>query len=337
MPRRLFLLLLLLLTGAAACEQAVVDPSSVEERMARLSHSGPANTLPALLQDALLAAERRHGAAAVGELLESWEVRQAAVQAAYKAGDAAAVQAGLQSLRREELRIVMESLGPEIVTRVLSQSNQALAGTRARISAAAQRGADVQAAESSVAQVNELLSRATALSKQDPARALALATDAAGLLAIIGDMTVELQRVRGVDELFPQIAAGLPAAELRQHARLHGEAHNALRSGQRQRASAKLEAVRAEEIRLVLQASENRASATLLAQVGRLGAELRPTVRARQDAGHDVVRLQRMLNTATDLHNRARRAEAIGDHATALDLGSHAAGLLNSLQHLLSH
>jgi hypothetical protein len=42
-----------------------------------------------------------------------------------------------------------------------------------------------------------------------------------------------------------------------------------------------------------------------------------------------------MLATAHDLHQQARQAEAAGDHARALDLGSHAAGLLNSMRHLL--
>ena len=45
--------------------------------------------------------------------------------------------------------------------------------------------------------------------------------------------------------------------------------------------------------------------------------------------------LERMLATAHDLHQQARHAESAGDHARALDLGSHAAGLLNSMRHLL--
>jgi len=41
-----------------------------------------------------------------------------------------------------------------------------------------------------------------------------------------------------------------------------------------------------------------------------------------------------MLNEAASLNARARTSYSSGNHATALDLASHAAGLVNALQHL---
>jgi hypothetical protein len=46
-------------------------------------------------------------------------------------------------------------------------------------------------------------------------------------------------------------------------------------------------------------------------------------------------RVGRMLGQATDLNRRASRAADRGDFAEALDLASHAAGLVNAAQHLL--
>jgi hypothetical protein len=241
----------------------------------------------------------------------------------------------LSALTPEELRVILNVVGPEIVQRVLTESNDLMIDARARIRAAAQHGADTESAEAQLQHINTLLTQATALKATDPAQALSVVSEAAQQLDDLNAAAAGLRRLRGVDDLFPEISGRLPAAELRRHAQLNGEAQAALRAGGRAAANEKLEAVRAEEIRLVLLATENRAATELVAQVGTSITELRSTIKAQRAAGQDMGRALRMLNIATDLHNRGTRAELTGDYATALDLASHASGLLNSLRHLL--
>ncbi len=333
MPKRPFFFALFLLALAAGCERAT-DPSVVEAERAFAVRGAP-NTLPVLFEEALRAAQRRDGPAALERALNVWQARQAEVQAAHTAGDPAAVQAKLAVMRSEEIRFVLDVMGPAVVTRVLSETNIALANARFRLLEAAKQGADIRAAEVSAEEINQLVSRATALAARDPARSLEVATEAARLLAGIDDAIIELRRLRGVETLFPEIAGQLKPEELRTHVRLQTDAHAALRSGDRSRASQTLAAVRSEEIRLVLKATSNRASGQLLKQVeGSLG-ELRWHLQAFKASGADAVRRERMLATANDLTDQAKTAEARGEHAKALDLASHAAGLLNSLRHLL--
>jgi hypothetical protein len=334
MPRRPFLFVLALLAASAACDRAATDPSIIEADRLAAARGAP-NTLPALFNEALRTAQLRYGVESLNSALEAWESRQAEVQAAYSAGDHAAVQVKLQALRNEELDLIIEVLGPEVVTRALSESNVALADARRRILEAEQQGAQTGPAEATAAEINELLSRATALIAREPARALGVVTEAARLLATIDDTIIELRRLRGVESLFPEIAARLAPADLRAHARMQGEAQAALRNGERSLATARLQAVRAEEIRLVLKATEDRACVQLLGQVAGSISELRNSLQAVPASDGDLLRLERMLATAHDLHQQARHAEAAGDHARALDLGSHAAGLLNSMRHLL--
>ena len=318
---------------AAACDRAATGLSAIEEDGARTVRGAP-NTLAALFDEALHTAQHRNGAA-LNTALATWEARQAEVQAAYAARDPAAVQARLQALRDEEIKLILDVLGPDIITRALRESNVALAEARHRILEAAQQGAAAGPAEAAAGEINELLSRATALQANQPARALAIVVEAARLLGSIDDTIVELRRLRGVESLFPEIAAELEPEELRTHARLQGDAQEALREGERRLARERLEAVRAEEIRLVLKASNQLACEQLLGQVGAAIGELRTSLESVDAQDGDVLRLERMLATAHDLHQQARHAEAAGDHARALDLGSHAAGLLNSMRHLL--
>jgi hypothetical protein len=332
--RPVFLILPTLVLGVAACDRAAIDPSLTPERAAQF-RSAPSNTLPALFNEALQTAHKSMSVDALRDLAGTWEARQAEVEAAYSARDMAGVQMRLSALRAEEARVIMKVLGPQVVHRVLAESNEALIHARSRILEASRRGTDVTAAENVVRDINKLLSQATSLMNTDPARALTMASDVAGQLAAVNDLTIDLRRLHGVEERFAQIVGAVPSEDLRRHARLQSQAHAASRSGHRVVAHERLAAVRAEEIQLVLLATQNRASGELVEQVAGTIAELRPALDAMRANGMDVARTGRMLQTATDLYNRSRAAEAAGDHATALDLSSHAAGLLNSLRHLL--
>jgi hypothetical protein len=338
MLRRPFYPVLALIAAlATGCDRAATDPTLVQDGIAYLRASGPSNTLPALLNEALHTAQRDLGSKALNELASEWESRQAEVQAAYSAHDSPAIQARLQALRAEEARMILKVLGSDVVHRVLAESNAALVDARARVREATRRGVNTQDAESVIRRVNDQLSQATAFAADQPTRALLIATEAAAQLVSINDMTIDLRRLRGVEDLFPAVAASVPPAELRHHARLSSEARAAVKSGRRSIATAKLNELRAEEIRIVLQATGNRASRELVTQVGETVTDLETALDRMREDGKETARARRMLQVATDMYNRGREAEAAGDNATALDLASHAAGLLNSLRHLLSN
>jgi phage shock protein A len=109
-----------------------------------------------------------------------------------------------------------------------------------------------------------------------------------------------------------------------------------VRSGQNDRAHTALRAVRAERIRVVLEILGSEAVDQILQDVKRAHTEAAVGVTQARTAGRDVFRLERMLDTARDLYSRASQAFTRGDAATALDLGSHAATLVNSIRIALS-
>jgi hypothetical protein len=290
--------------------------------------------LPALLGDALLAAQRDHGNKRVAALLTDWEARQAEVRALHDAGDRAAVQRKLQALKNEEIRIVLNVFGPEIVPRVIRESYRNLANANVRIHQSARDDAEHVQAQATAQQIHSMLERASTLSESDPERALAVATQAAEQLAAIDDLIINLQRVRGIETLFPLAAQKLSAEDLARHSHLQRVSALALSSNDRTDSNEKLAALRAEEIRIVLATLGNEASVQLLQEAETALRDARVKLDLMKQSGQDVLRLQRMYKSATDFYNHARTAEQAGDHVTALDHGSHAAGLLNSLRHL---
>ena len=329
MQRSYFLVLILAL---AACEQATTDPSIRAEYAAAVA--GRPNTLPALLGEALLVAQRQQGNEAVAALLTDWENRQAEVRATHTAGDRSAVQLKLQALHAEEIRIVLKVFGPDIVPRVIQESQRNLVNTSARLQESARDG--VARAQVSTEEIQEMLERANGLSTQDPERALALVTQATEQLAAIDELLTSLRSVRSIETLFPEAAQKLSPAALARHSQLQRTAALALGKDTRAEASLKLEAVRAEEIRIVLATFGNEIAAQILDEADAAIRDTRLKLNLMKDNGRDVLRLQRMLKSATDFYNHARTAEQVADYATALDHGSHAAGLLNSLQDLMN-
>jgi hypothetical protein len=330
--KRLFFLTLLL--APAACDRAATDPSVAADYAAVLT--AKTNTLPALLGDALLVAQREDGSKRVAALLTEWEARQAELRALHDAGDRAAVQRKLQALKNEEIRIVLNVFGPEIVPRVIRESYRNLANANVRIHQSARDDGEHIQAQATAQQIHTMLERASAISERDPERALVMATQAAEQLAAIDDLITNLQRVRGIETLFPLAAQQLSAEELARHSQLQRVSALALGSSNRSESNEKLAAVRAEEIRIIVATLGNQASAELLREAEVAMRDARVKLDLMKESGRDVLRLQRMLKSATDFYNHARTAERAGDHAIALDHGSHAAGLLNSLRHLMA-
>jgi hypothetical protein len=163
------------------------------------------------------------------------------------------------------------------------------------------------------------------------------------LLSGVEYYLVESQRINGVEGLFPMAVAKLnadsnasPAAQqaVKDAQSADALARTSLRSGDRSAAHTRLAQARAQQINVVLQAFGSEAVTHLISQLDARVTIMRTTLDSIEKSGTDAIRFERMLREATDLAARARDAAKKGDSATALDLGSHAAGMLNALQHL---
>ncbi len=90
--------------------------------------------------------------------------------------------------------------------------------------------------------------------------------------------------------------------------------------------------MRAERIRIVRDVLGREVVERMLQDVRRAQSEAAAAMTRARAAGRDVSRLERMLDTTRDLHGRAVQAFARGDATAALDLGSHAATLVNAIR-----
>jgi hypothetical protein len=192
-------------------------------------------------------------------------------------------------------------------------------------------------------QAAELVSRAhAALRGSDYTAALDQATRASDVLDGVTHFLITLERIPALETQFAEAAARLSRergslAAQRMLVRLDAanqEARAALRSGDRERARQRLEVVRQEQIRIVLDVHGSRAVSRLLDQVETGLLATRPRIDELAQT-RPAERANRMLAEAGSLHARAQRAFARGDPARALDLASHAAGLINAVRHLL--
>lgn len=338
----------LLIGAIVGCDRAPTEPP-IAEIEALLAAGAPAsgsfatsNTLPALFREAVATVEKAEGRRGVETLLADWQSLHEQLKDEAPTAPRSAIEARLAAIRSEELRVVRQVLGDAVVTRVLTDVNINLAEARSQMTRAAASGSDITAATSMVGQIRENLSGARgALLVRDIHEALDHATEAAAQMAGLRYHLVELRRVAGLETLVPRAVETLkrePDARARSAlARLEAvetQARAALRSGDRQQAHASLARVRTEQIRIVQRVYGSGEAERLVKQVAARAVEMRTTLADLDAAGIDIVKHQRMLRQAVDLNKRAAMSLATGDSGSAFDLGSHAAGLLNALQHL---
>lgn len=335
----------------AACDHAPTDPNVDVEALISANNPGAAagikpltSTLPALFRESIAKIEGRDGHLGVEALLSDWRKLQNDLKDQAPSLNRSAIQAKVQAIHNEEVRVVLQTLGSPVLTRVMSDVNVGLAETETQISLARMAGANLSNVAPVLDQVREKAAAARGLiSAGENQRALDLAAQAATLLSGVEYYLVESQRITGVEGLFPLAVAKLNAdpnlsanarEALKQAQLAESVARATLRSGERSATHARLAQARAQQINVVLQAFGSDAATHLISQIDARLTIMRATIDSLETAGTDVVRYERMLREATDLATRARDAARKGDSATALDLGSHAAGMLNALQHL---
>ena len=344
-------LLLVALGFLAACDSAPTDPGVDVEALISANNPGAAasikplsSTLPALFRESIAKVEAREGRIGVEALLSDWRNLQNDLKNEAPSLDRATIQAKIQAIHNEELHVVMQTLGTPVLTRVMSDVSVGLAETESQVALARMGGADLSKIAPVLGQVRDKIASARGLiAGGESQRALDLAAQAATLLSGVEYYLVESRRITGVEGLFPLAVAKLTADStapasarqaLKEAQAADALARETLRGADRSAARTRLEHARAQQINVVLQAFGNEAATHLVSQVSARVAIMRATIDSLETAGQDVVRYQRMLREATDLATRAHDAAQKGDAATALDLGSHAAGMLNALQHL---
>jgi hypothetical protein len=321
----------------------VAELLAISNPAARVDARLSSNTLPALFRESIAKVETRQGRQAVQVMLSDWRALQERLKTEAPTASRAVVQTRIAAIHDAELAIVERVLGTAAITRVITESSVALNDANAEIAAAASKGEDLAAARSVAQDASEKLEAARrALSASEPRAALESASQAATLIAGLGYYLVETRRIHGIETLFPEAVAKLsgPASQdagVTALERLDAQTRAAVAAGDRARANRLLSQARAAQIRIVLRAFGTTPATHLLAQVDERAADLAARMGTAPNPDVYSLKVQRMLHEAQDMNARARHAFEIGDAATALDLGSHAAGLLNAVQHLTWH
>jgi hypothetical protein len=171
----------------------------------------------------------------------------------------------------------------------------------------------------------------------DPAASRAALDEARRIAAGAANGGAGVPRLGGLERQYGEAIARVAdehgaeraAALLLRRERLLDAARTAARAGQRSAAQAGFEGARREQIRVVLDVLGAARVAVVLDAVTEAAERAGADVAAARFAGSSH---ERMLRTAAELLVRARAAWDAGDAATALDLASHAAGLVDTVR-----
>lgn len=319
---------------AAACDRTA---TGVDDIGALLPSS--TSTLPALFRESIAKVDRTNGPRAVDNLLADWRSLQEELKAEAPSAARGTIQAKLAAIHNEELEIVEKVLGPRVVARLIGDNNVGLAEARAHILAAEASGADMASARSVAVEVEKKMTAARrALAAARTREALDAGTSAAATLAGLRYFLIEGRRIAGLESLLPRVAEKLEVsndnATLIALETLKKQTTEALRSGDRAASQLRLAELRRQNIKVVLRVLGHDVAVRIVDDVDARAKEVQATVASLKTNGRDVTKLERMTREAIDLNIRARAALKKGDAETALDLGSHAAGILNAVQHL---
>jgi hypothetical protein len=346
MLRRLTPVVLLCAVALTACDATPSDPLDPRGDLAALlsvdaaagQAAGPL-TLPGLTHSAVHKVYREQGGTAARALVRDLQRLLEEGRAAAARGEHERAAAVDMAAREEQLAIVLRVFGRPVVERVTAGVSLDVARLARGVAESEAAGRPMPRAQ----ELNRLIDGLLAQSRLDAEDgrmlpALDAATHAAAHAERVRQELAEAQRIPGLQELFDLAVTHLRAgsgADAAREALAHYEAlrraaERAVSGGDRQRAHEALDAVRSEQIRIVLHVLGDDAVTGLLEAVTRGSEEVRAALAQARTAGRDVSRLERMADTARDLVVRGRASFSDGDPATGLELSSHAAGLINS-------
>lgn len=342
---------LLVALVVVGCDSTPGDPLDPRTDIAALLHGGPAAgqlpglSLPGLVYSAVHKVYSEQGAAAARALVADLRRLEEQGRGARQIAERETATARLRAIRVEELRIVLRVFGELIVLRIIDAVVADAAAVERSIGEAEAAGGLLPRAREHLAQLDAWLAEAAAAAeRRDAFAALDAATQAAASADAARHALAGGRRIAGVDELFEQAAAQLhdrdgpdaTRAELAAFNRRRRHADEVVRAGDRDAAYDALRSLRDEQIRIVLNALGPESVPPLLDQIETRIAELDTAVAQAMASGRDVTRLDRMSAAARDLLQRAMTSMQAGDAAAALDLASHAAGLVNAARGALS-
>jgi hypothetical protein len=342
--RSLVPFLLFSVLALPACDRTPSDPLDARQDLAALlgdpaSMQASPHTLQGLLHAAVHRVYAEQGPAAARGLVADLRRVQDQAGRAMAGGDRETATMRLRALHAAEIDVVLRVFGDGVVPRIISAVAIDVARLQRTVEEAEAAGRQMERGRELLATAATMLEGASgALQAGSAAEGLDAASRAAANAELVRQEVADARRIPALADLFDLAAAALQAdrgadglaAEMARHRILADAAADAVRSGDRARAQRALDAVRAEQIRVVLEVLGADAVEHLNAAVTRGVAEADVALQAATSAGRDVSRLERMVATARDMGGRARAAADSGDTPAALDLASHAAGLVNS-------
>jgi hypothetical protein len=337
-------IVLLFIVGVVGCDRVPGDPLDERTDLSALLADGrtaaPGLSLPGLVYSAVHRVYAEQGASAARALVAELRRLEQADRSAANGAGRGETASHRDALHAEEVRIVLRVYGAAIVPRVVEAVRQDALGWTQRVAAEERAGRDMSGARELLARIETQLGVAVmAQERGDAAGALDAATRAAAVGEALATALEDARRIVDLDGLFAMaaqrlgIAQGVGAASgaLARNEELSRAADAAVRAGgDAERVHAALKAVRDERIRLVLDVLGQSSLDRLLTDSREGLIELESVLQRARTAGRDVTRLQRMAATSRDLLHRATLARQAGDADVALDLASHAAGLINA-------
>jgi hypothetical protein len=350
MSRRLSVVLLVAVLSAA-CDSTPSDPLDPRTDIAALLNGDPAAgttpglSLPGLVYSAVHKVYSEQGASAARALVTDLRRMEEQGREALTAAGREPPFDRLGSVRREEMRIVLQVFGDAIVPRIIDAVLLEAVRLVEQVDGAELSGMAVPRARELLAQVDGQLAEATAaLARRDALTALDAATRAGASAEAARHVLAGARRITGLEELFERAAVQLQTergavesrAALADYNALQRAAESVVRNGDRSRAHDALRAVRSEQIRFVLDVLGPAAVRQLVVEVAEGAGQVDQGIGAARQAGRDVARLERMSVVSRDMLQRAQAALETDDVGLALDLGSHAAGLVNAARSALT-
>jgi hypothetical protein len=288
--RPLYSVIVAVVVLTTACDRMPADPADGGMDIAAALFgreaaelAGVPMSLPSLVQSALFKVYSEHGAQAARSMVMDLRRLQERARTA-EGGERELAAAHARALEAEQLRIVLDVYGDDVVPYVMEAVREDADRLRERLTGLEGAGQPTDRASELFAQMAELLTDAEAAMGSGSRRAaLAAGTRAAAVAHAVHDALTESQRIPVLEELFAVAVrrvgdARVPAAlggRLAELERSREVARDAVQRGDRLAAHDALAAARAQQVRVVLDVLGRDAVVRLLADAATARGELR--------------------------------------------------------------
>lgn len=157
-----------------------------------------------------------------------------------------------------------------------------------------------------------------------------------GVIGEDSKLTLEYLLKQAIDKIAREQGHEAAKAVLETLAKLNTDVQVARKAGNKDTFYTASAALRAAQLGIVLRTLGTGTALHVVDAVAQALAEVSAQVAAARAAGKDVARIEAALRDVAGLLEKARAALGAGDHAAALDLGTHAGALVAQLRHATS-